>query len=75
MLYQEADTVQKTSEDAEKKEEHQDSIDVKPASVDGISIESTQRQIDAELNPEALHKAFLFASASSIILVSQAEIP
>jgi len=63
-VYEEADAARKTSEDAEK----EDAIDVEPASANETSIESTQREIDAELNPEALRKAFLFASASSILL-------
>jgi hypothetical protein len=71
--YKEANAAQNSSEDTEK--DGQDAIEVKPASADEISIESTQREIDAELDPEALRKAFLFASASSILLVSQAEIP
>jgi len=64
VVYEDADKAQKTSVDADK----EDAIDVEPASANEASIGSTQRQIDAELDPEALQKAFLFASASSILL-------
>ncbi|KAM6495063.1 urea transporter [Amanita muscaria] len=42
--------------------------DVKSGSIAEISSKSTQQDIDDELNPEHLHKAFVFASVSSIVL-------
>lgn len=42
--------------------------DVKSGSIAEISSKSTQQDIDDELNPEHLHKAFVFASISSIVL-------
>ena len=60
-----SDEIQNTIEN--KDDEKDPDIGVKPASIIAVSTRSTQ---DDDLDPVALRKAFVFASVSSLTLVS-----